>query len=224
MANNKHIPDNIPENEAYETARSRRVRLIERRKGSSGSLQDFDEDVDGEAFRDFLSNRGVLSVVIDSLIVSVTPVVSEEGFVGGWIVICGGVRESVSEWIAALANFRDSEKSITCVYSLSVHREPEVTRLGLTITRQMKTSTPSTEKYATKAGRRKSSRRSSRERVGSGTMPNTAMRIAPPAMKKVPSIIQGEKTSPNINRAKKAFQSRDTAPNGASMTTGRDAI
>lgn len=55
-------------------------------------------------------------------------------------------------------------------------------------------------------------------------MPNTAMRIAPPAMRKVPSIIHGEKTSPKMKRAKKAFQSRDTAPRGASMTTGRAAI
>jgi hypothetical protein len=40
----------------------------------------------------------------------------------------------------------------------------------------------------------------------------------------VPSIIHGEKTSPRRRRAKKAFQSRDTAPSGARMTTGSDAI
>jgi hypothetical protein len=55
-------------------------------------------------------------------------------------------------------------------------------------------------------------------------MPNTAMRTAPPAIRNVPSTIQGENTSPSSSRAKKAFQSNETAPSGARMTTGRDAI
>lgn len=78
-------------------ARSRRVWLIERMKGSSDSLYDADEDAVGDAFRDLRSRRGVLSVVIDSVIVSVTPVVSEDGLVGGCIVICGGVSGSPSK-------------------------------------------------------------------------------------------------------------------------------
>jgi hypothetical protein len=88
----------------------------------------------------------------------------------------------------------------------------------------MMTSTPKVEKYATKAGLPHNCRRSSSDRVGSGTMPNIAMRTAPPAMKSVPRIIHKEKTSPRIKRAKKAFHRRDTAPSGARMTTGRDAI
>ncbi len=75
-----------------------------------------------------------------------------------------------------------------------------------------------------KAGRLNSSNRSSTERVGSGTIPNIAMRTAPPAMHKVLMTIQGEKTSPRIRRAKNAFHRRDTAPSGARITTGRDAI
>lgn len=93
-----------------------------------------------------------------------------------------------------------------------------------TITRQIKTTAPRSEKYATKTGLLKSSRRSSRERVGSGTIPNTAIRTAPPAMRSVARIIHGEKTSPRRKRAKKAFQSNDTAPRGARITTGREAI
>ena len=67
-------------------------------------------------------------------------------------------------------------------------------------------------------------RRSSRECVGSGTMPKTAIRTAPPAMRRVPRTIHGEKTSPRSSRAKKAFQRRETAPSGARITTGREAI
>jgi hypothetical protein len=83
---------------------------------------------------------------------------------------------------------------------------------------------PKREKYATKAGLVHSSKRSSRDLVGSGTIPKIAMSTAPPAMKSVPRIIHGEKTSPRMKRAKKAFQRRDTAPSGARITTGRDAI
>lgn len=60
--------------------------------------------------------------------------------------------------------------------------------------------------------------------VGSGTMPKIAMRTAPPAMRKVPKIIQRENTSPRIKQAKNAFHRRETAPRGARMTTGSDAI
>jgi len=55
-------------------------------------------------------------------------------------------------------------------------------------------------------------------------MPKIAMRTAPPAMRIVPITIHGEKTSPSRRRAKKAFQSKDTAPSGARITTGSDAI
>lgn len=60
--------------------------------------------------------------------------------------------------------------------------------------------------------------------MGSGTMPNIAMRTAPPAMKSVARIIQEEKTSPRINLAKKAFHKSETAPRGARITTGKEAI
>jgi hypothetical protein len=50
------------------------------------------------------------------------------------------------------------------------------------------------------------------------------MRMAPPAMRMVPRIIHGENLSPRMRRAKKAFQSSETAPRGARMTTGREAI
>lgn len=83
---------------------------------------------------------------------------------------------------------------------------------------------PKREKYATKSGRLKSRSRSSREWVGSGTVPKTAMRMAPPAMSSVPRNIHIEKTSPRIIRAKNAFHNSETAPRGARMTTGKDAI
>lgn len=67
-------------------------------------------------------------------------------------------------------------------------------------------------------------RRSSSEWVGSGTMPNIAIRTAPPAIRKVPKIIQRENMSPRIKHAKKAFHRRETAPRGARMTTGSEAI
>ena len=76
----------------------------------------------------------------------------------------------------------------------------------------------------TNAGLLNNTRRSSTERVGSGTIPNIAIKTAPPAMRIVPSIIQAENRSPRSRRAKKAFDSNDTAPSGARMTTGNDAI
>jgi hypothetical protein len=45
-------------------------------------------------------------------------------------------------------------------------------------------------------------------------MPNIAMRTAPPAMRRVPRIKQ----------AKNEFHRRETAPSGARMTTGSEAI
>ena len=74
------------------------------------------------------------------------------------------------------------------------------------------------------AGLLNKTRRSSRECVGSGTIPNTAISTAPPAMRMVPRSIQAENTSPRSRRAKKAFHSSDTAPSGARMTTGSEAI
>lgn len=50
------------------------------------------------------------------------------------------------------------------------------------------------------------------------------MRTAPPAMRTVPRIIHGEKVSPSKSLAKKAFQRSDTAPRGARITTGNEAI
>jgi hypothetical protein len=88
----------------------------------------------------------------------------------------------------------------------------------------MTTTAPSSEKYATNAGLLNNSSRSSRERVGSRTIPNHAMSTAPPMISRVPRTIQREKTSPRRNLAKKAFQRSDTAPSGARMTTGREAI
>jgi hypothetical protein len=83
---------------------------------------------------------------------------------------------------------------------------------------------PNSEKYTINAGRLKSSSRSSNECVGSGTMPKTAIKTAPPAIQRVLMTIHGENTSPRIRRAKKAFHRRDTAPRGARMTTGSEAI
>ena len=60
--------------------------------------------------------------------------------------------------------------------------------------------------------------------MGSGTMPKTAMRTAPPAMSIVPMIIHGENTSPRSRRAKNAFHRSETAPRGARITTGSEAI
>lgn len=94
----------------------------------------------------------------------------------------------------------------------------------LTIARATKVKTPSKEKYTMKAGRLNSARRSSNECVGSGTIQNSAMRTAPPAMHSVLITIHGENTSPNMSLAKKAFQSRETAPRGARITTGSEAI
>ena len=74
------------------------------------------------------------------------------------------------------------------------------------------------------AGRLNRTKRSSSERVGSGKIPKTAMSMAPPAMRIVPINIQMEKTSPRSILAKKAFQSSETAPRGAKMTTGSEAI
>jgi len=55
-------------------------------------------------------------------------------------------------------------------------------------------------------------------------MPKIAMRTAPPAMRRVPRIIQRENTSPSMKQAKNAFHRRETAPRGARITTGREAI
>jgi hypothetical protein len=79
-------------------------------------------------------------------------------------------------------------------------------------------------KYATKAGRENRTSRSSSEWENSGTMPKIAMRTAPPAMRRVPRIIQREITSPRMKQAKNAFHRRETAPRGARMTTGSEAI
>ena len=51
-----------------------------------------------------------------------------------------------------------------------------------------------------------------------------AINTAPPAIRTVPMIIHGEKTSPSSSREKNAFQRRETAPSGARITTGSDAI
>ena len=83
---------------------------------------------------------------------------------------------------------------------------------------------PNREKYTMKTGRLKSMSRSSKEWVGSGTMPKMAMRTAPPAMSSVPKSIHIEKTSPRSIRAKNAFHSSETAPSGARITTGKEAI
>ena len=90
--------------------------------------------------------------------------------------------------------------------------------------RHRTTINPKMEKYTMKAGRLKRWSKSSRERVGSGTMPKKAIKMAPPAIRMVPRTIHGEKTSPSMKRAKKAFHRRDTAPSGARITTGREAI
>jgi hypothetical protein len=54
-------------------------------------------------------------------------------------------------------------------------------------------------------------------------MPKIAMRTAPPAIRRVPRIIQRENTLPRMKHANNAFHRRETAPRGARMTTGREA-
>ena len=103
-----------------------------------------------------------------------------------------------------------------------VHKEHQST--PLTVTRATARKNPRSEKYTMNVGLLNKTRRSSRECVGSGTIPNTAISTAPPAMRMVPRIIQAENTSPRSNRAKKAFHRSDTAPRGARMTTGSEAI
>jgi hypothetical protein len=90
--------------------------------------------------------------------------------------------------------------------------------------RHKMTMNPKMEKYTMKVGRLNRWSKSSRDRVGSGTMPKKAIKMAPPAIRMVPRIIHGENISPSMKRAKKAFHKRDTAPSGARMTTGREAI
>jgi hypothetical protein len=120
---------------------------------------------------------------------------------------------------------RERENSVICVCEKDhSKRDRGNGERKLTIARQMKVTNPRREKYTMNVGRLKSMRRSSRDRVCSGTMPKKAIRMAPAAMRMVPRIIHGEKTSPSSSRAKKAFHSSDTAPNGARMTTGREAI
>ena len=94
----------------------------------------------------------------------------------------------------------------------------------LTMPRATARKNPRSEKYTTNAGLLNKTSRSSRECVGSGTIPNIAISTAPPAMRIVPRTIQAENTSPRSRRAKKAFHNNDTAPSGARMTTGSDAI
>lgn len=96
--------------------------------------------------------------------------------------------------------------------------------MPLTVTRATARKNPRSEKYTMNAGLLNKTRKSSRECVGSGTIPNTAISTAPPAMRMVPTIIHAENTSPRRRRAKKAFHSSDTAPSGARMTTGSEAI
>ena len=90
--------------------------------------------------------------------------------------------------------------------------------------RHKMTMNPKTEKYAMKVGRLSRRSKSSRDRVDSGTMPKNAIKTAPPAIRMVPKIIPGKKTSPSMKQANKAFHKRDTAPSGARITTGREAI
>ncbi len=60
--------------------------------------------------------------------------------------------------------------------------------------------------------------------MDAGTERKTSSSTAPPARRRGPRSIHGEKTSPRRSRAKNAFQRRETAPRGARITTGREAI
>lgn len=90
--------------------------------------------------------------------------------------------------------------------------------------RTASTPTPRRVKYTTNDVRPNNLRRSSNECVGSATMPNMPMRTAPTTTKRVPKSMNLENTSPRITRAKNAFHNKETAPSGAKITTGRDAI
>lgn len=96
--------------------------------------------------------------------------------------------------------------------------------MRLTAIKAIRTAAPNNEKYTTNASLPKSANRSSKECVGSGTIPKRAISTAPATMSSVPRIMNLENRSPRIKRAKSAFQRSDTAPRGARMTTGREAI
>lgn len=66
---------------------------------------------------DLRSSSGVRSVVIDSVMVSVTPVVSAEGFAGSETVT--GDRGGVEQGDAAAASRRKNEYSTMCVYRVT---------------------------------------------------------------------------------------------------------
>jgi TFIIF-interacting CTD phosphatase-like protein len=88
----------------------------------------------------------------------------------------------------------------------------------------MITAHPSRVKYATNVVRLNKRSKSSRECVLSGTIPNTAISTAPVETKRVPRTMYFENKSPRINLAKNAFHNNDTAPSGARITTGSEAI
>lgn len=168
---------------------------------------------------DFGSRRGVRSVSA----CSVGPVVSPEGWLTGGERRIGGVS-GISE--SSAASRRLYENSIIWVYMSPMRRlgQDDMGEALLTAASDTTTTNPKILKYTTNPLLLNSSSKSSKLLVGSGTIPKTAMSTAPAAMKIVPRIIHGEKTSPRRRRAKNAFQRRDTAPNGARMTTGREAI
>ena len=202
FANRRHIPLRIPEADAYETASSSRIRAC------SGLV-----NKDGVEGRDgligFRSIRGVRSSArLEGGKTEIVPFI--------------GVRHSGESCCSRILCRNENSKRCVCK-----NRQWSADRLSCfirTVTRHKNMAVTNREKYTTNDVRPNKRRRSSRVWVGSGTMPKKAMSRAPPAMNMVPMAIHGENTSPRRIRANSAFQRRETAPKGARMTTGKDAI
>jgi len=101
FAKSKHIPDMMPENDANEMAKSRRVRAMERRVGFTGS---------GDVLPALRSKSGVRSVAsVSSMALEMTGVRSE---------VCVGKRMSIDEGESSAEDESDG-------HDLSVRRDRE---------------------------------------------------------------------------------------------------
>lgn len=115
LANKRHIPDIIPEKDAYEMAMRSRVRVTA--GDSRGCLTDSGLEAEVFEFEVFFLSRlrrGVSSLVISS----VTPVVSTAGVAGTAGVPVVGEGGAVSGMDSA-ASLRLRENSTICVYRFS---------------------------------------------------------------------------------------------------------
>ena len=109
FAKSKHIPDMMPENDAYEMAKTSRVRLVERRVGSIDS-----------GGRDLLptlrSRRGVRSVASGLSMVSEMAGIISEACGGRWMFIDEGDKSTEDESdVHDRSTRREREISVICV-------------------------------------------------------------------------------------------------------------